>query len=147
MQTHAQDVTQPYFSSLRYDVVNLRTGPGNRFPIAWAYLQKNYPVKVIDKHDLWYQIQEIDGTTGWVHQTMVRARRYALVTEEETLRRKPDDNARRAAIVQKGTIGRILKCPENSEWCQLEFQKEDKTIKGWLKKKFFYGVYDYEVID
>ena len=54
----------PRFVSLRNSEVNLRTGPGNRYPIMWVYQEKGYPVEVIDEYELWRQIREVDGTTG-----------------------------------------------------------------------------------
>ena len=55
------------FSSLKSDKVNLRTGPGERFPIQWVYQEKHYPVEVLDYFDIWRQIRELDGTIGWVN--------------------------------------------------------------------------------
>ena len=36
------------YASLKYDQVNLRTGPGERYPIMWVYQEKNFPVEVLD---------------------------------------------------------------------------------------------------
>lgn len=133
----------PRFVSLRNNQVNLRTGPGNRYPIAWVYQEKGYPVEVIDEYELWRQIREVDGTTGWVHQTQITGVRHALILEETSLTNAPKIDGKTIAIAQKGTIGRILKCPERLDYCLLEFD----DIKGWLSKNLFYGLYKNEVID
>ncbi len=133
----------PRFVSLRNNEVNMRTGPGNRYPIMWVYQEKGYPVEVIDEYELWRQIREVDGTTGWVHRTQITGVRHALVLEECALANAPRMDGKTVAVAQKGTIGRILKCPKSSDYCLLEFGE----VKGWLSKNMFYGLYQGEVID
>ena len=48
MQAHADG----RFVSLKKDEVNLRTGPGERYPILWVYQERGYPVKVLDEFDI-----------------------------------------------------------------------------------------------
>ena len=52
------------YASLKKDQVNLRTGPGDRYPIMWVYQEKNYPVEVLESFEHWRQIREVDGTIG-----------------------------------------------------------------------------------
>ena len=139
----AEHISVPRFVSLRHNQVNLRTGPGNRYPILWVYQEKGYPVEVIDEYELWRQIREVDGTTGWVHRTQITGVRHALVLEECTLTNAPRVNGKTVAIAQKGTIGRILKCPKSSDYCLLDFGQ----AKGWMAKNMFFGLYKDEIID
>ncbi|MDH3739779.1 MAG: hypothetical protein OER92_11340, partial [Alphaproteobacteria bacterium] len=37
----------PRFVSLRADAVNLRTGPGRRYPIDWVYTRSDLPIKIV----------------------------------------------------------------------------------------------------
>ncbi|MBR5130542.1 MAG: SH3 domain-containing protein [Alphaproteobacteria bacterium] len=144
ISTQAADLTSlPRFASLRHNQVNLRTGPGNRYPIMWVYQEKGYPVEIIDEYELWRQIREVDGTTGWIHRTQITGVRHALVLEECSLINAPRMDGKTVAIAQKGTIGRILKCPKNSDYCLLDFG----SIKGWMAKNMFYGLYKGEIID
>ena len=75
--------TTPRFASLKSDEVNLRTGPGQRYPIEWVYRRIGYPVEIVAQFDVWRQIRDADGTVGWVHQTLLSGRRTALVRSEE----------------------------------------------------------------
>lgn len=143
LSVSAEELALPRFVSLRNDQVNLRTGPGSKYPVSWVYQEKGYPVEVIDEYELWRQIREVDGTTGWVHRTQVTGVRHALVLEETSLVNAPRVDGRIVAIAQKGTIGKILKCPEKSDYCLLEFG----SVKGWLSKNQFYGLYKDEIID
>lgn len=139
----SEELALPRFVSLRNDQVNLRTGPGDRYPISWVYMEKSYPVEVVDEFELWRQIREVDGTTGWVHRTQINSARNAVILEEDRLTAKPSMESGTVAIVQKGTIGKIEKCPRASDFCLLSFGE----TKGWIRKKVFFGVYPNEVID
>ncbi len=61
----------PRFVSLKSDETNVRTGPGTRYPIAWVYRRAGMPVEVVEEYDLWRKIRDVEGTTGWVHKTML----------------------------------------------------------------------------
>lgn len=136
------DFTQR-FATLRNNQVNMRTGPGEKYPIKWVYKEKHFPVEIIDEYELWRQVKEIDGTTGWIHRTQLSSARYGLILEDTTITHKPNDTSKVVAITGKGTIGKILKCPKKSDFCQLDFDK----VKGWTRKSNFYGVYANEIID
>lgn len=131
------------FATIRNNQVNMRTGPGEKYPIKWVYQEKHFPVEIIDEYELWRQVKEIDGTTGWIHRTQLSSARYGLILEDTTLTHKPNDTSKVVAIAGKGTIGKILKCPQKSDFCQLDFDK----AKGWTRKSNFYGVYANEIID
>jgi len=65
----------PRFASLRTEEVNLRTGPGERYPIEWVLTRKDMPVEIVDEHENWRRVRDWQGTEGWVHQRMVSGRR------------------------------------------------------------------------
>lgn len=139
----AENKVIPRFAAMRNNQVNMRTGPGEKYPIKWVYKEKHFPVEIMDEYELWRQVKEIDGTTGWVHRTQLSSARYALILEDTTLTHKANDTSKVVAIVGKGAIGKILKCPKNSDFCQLDFNQ----AKGWTRKVNFYGVYPHEEID
>lgn len=121
----------------------MRTGPGERFPIDWVYTEKNYPVEVIDEFEFWRQIREYDGTTGWVHRTMLSSNRYALVSEDANLYAKPTPASRIIGNIMPQVLGKIVRCPERLEFCLVDFG----TVKGWMAKNNFWGIYPREIID
>lgn len=61
----------PRFAALRADRVNLRVGPGLRYPIRWVYLRVNLPVKIEREFGNWRLVENYDGVTGWVHQALL----------------------------------------------------------------------------
>ncbi len=142
----AQVLPLPRFVSLSRGEVNMRTGPGDRFPIKWVYQERHYPVEIIDEYELWRQIREMDGTTGWVHRRMLSGDRYVVMKNEGTVLQKPENGAKTIAIAQKGTIGKIDKCPGETRYCQIEFMYNERTIDGWVHRDSFFGVYPNEII-
>src|SRR6202048_2611436 len=69
----------PRFVSLHADRVNLRTGPGDRYPIDWVFTRKDMPVEIIAQFEHWRQIRDWEGTKGWVHQRMLAGKRDVIV--------------------------------------------------------------------
>lgn len=57
----------PRFVSLRSGEVNLRTGPGARYPVEWVLVYRHMPVEIIAEFDTWRKIRDWQGTVGWVH--------------------------------------------------------------------------------
>jgi len=134
------------FFSLRSDKVNLRTGPGERFPIQWVYQEKHYPVEVLDSFDVWRQIREQDGTIGWVNEKMLSKERYVVIKEEEKLLDSPSVSGRVIAYVQPGVLARVHSCP-SGDFCRLRFMYENKKVEGWFPRRFVWGLAAGEIIE
>lgn len=134
----------PRFVSLRSDEVNLRTGPGVRYPVDWIYSRRDLPVEVIAEFETWRKIRDWQGTAGWVHQSMLSARRMVVITgDQRKLRAEPDDAAPAIAFVLPNVTGRLLSCPRSKSFCKVEIE----NIQGWLKRDEFWGVYQGEFIE
>ena len=132
----------PRFVSLRSSEVNLRTGPGTMYPVDWVYVRRELPVEVIAEFDVWRKIRDWQGTTGWVHQSMLDGSRYALIIGgERLLREEPDAGAPPAARLEPCVIGELRRC--DGAWCRLDVQ----GYKGWLKRDEFFGVYASEKVE
>ena len=58
---------QEYFSTLRYNNVNLRQGPSKDYPIKIFYKKKYLPVLVQDTSDNFRKIKDHENNTGWIH--------------------------------------------------------------------------------
>ncbi|MGQ0675487.1 MAG: SH3 domain-containing protein, partial [Rhodospirillales bacterium] len=97
----------PRFASLRSGEVNVRAGPGPRYPVEWVLTRRNMPVEVVAEYDTWRQVRDGENTLGWVHQAMLSAQRYVLIVAEEVqpLLRRPDDAGPAAAMVEPGVVG------------------------------------------
>jgi len=134
----------PRFVSLRSDEVNLRTGPGARYPVDWIYTRRDLPVEVIAEFEAWRKIRDWQGAEGWVHQSMLSARRMVVVIgPQRHLRAEPDDKAPSLALVESNVMGRLLSCPRAKAYCKIDVN----NIQGWLKRDEFWGVYAGEFIE
>lgn len=133
----------PRFVSLRATEVNLRAGPGLRYPIEWVFQRKNLPVEVLDEFKAWRQIRAWDGTLGWVHAVMLQGKRMGRVIGDGTalLRDEPSRGSAAVAMVQPGAIGRLEAC--EGGYCRLAFGSHT----GWLGRERLYGAYDSETFD
>jgi SH3-like domain-containing protein len=133
----------PRFVSLRTNPINLRTGPGVRYPVDWVYVRRHLPVEVIGEFDTWRQIRDPDGTEGWVHQSMISGKRAAIVTKEpRPLKRTGEETAETVATLEQGVIVNLQRCPAESAYCRVEVN----GMQGWLKRDQFWGVYPNETL-
>jgi SH3-like domain-containing protein len=147
-QAEASSNPLPRFVSLRSDEVNLRTGPGMRYPIEWVLTKREMPVELIAEHDTWRKVRDPQGAEGWVHQTMLSGKRTILVTGQggakaALLIQAPQDSAPTIAKVEPGVVGRLMQCPQGKDYCKVELE----GIQGWLKRGNFFGLKTNEVIE
>jgi len=132
----------PRWASLASDEVNLRTGPGKRYPIDWVLKKKHLPVEITKEFDSWRFIREPEGATGWVQRFMVASSRTGLVTQnEQPLYKNPSDNAAVVAKLQKGVITHLKTC--QADWCKVKVE----DFEGWLPKKILWGIYPKETFE
>ncbi|WP_340116485.1 SH3 domain-containing protein [Pelagibius sp. 7325] len=132
----------PRFVSLRAAEVNLRTGPGTRYPIDWVYQRRGMPVEIVDEFDTWRRIRDWQGTEGWVHQSMVQGQRGILVTgKRHILRRRPEPDSPGVALVDAGVVGVLNRCQQ--DWCEVSAN----GFSGWLERDAFYGLYPGEILE
>ncbi|MFN3077610.1 MAG: SH3 domain-containing protein [Alphaproteobacteria bacterium] len=134
----------PRFVSLRSEPVNLRTGPGQRYPVEWTYLRRGYPVEIIAEFDTWRKIRDWEGTEGWVHQSMLAGRRTFLVMGSvHPLRGTGSEDASPVAMVEPGVVGMLMSCPKESPYCRVNIGGRI----GWLKRSEFWGIHRGEFLN
>ncbi len=119
------------FASLRASEVNLRAGPGMRYPIEWQFQRRNLPVVVLRRLENWRRIRDADGTTGWVHQSMLSSRRTVMVMADGAeVRARASEESRLRARAEQGAIGMLRSCTEGVAWCEISFSGVDGWVRG-----------------
>src|SRR5690606_25372001 len=104
----ASGLPLPRFVSFRAEEVNLRTGPGVQYPVDWVYRRRNLPVEVIAEFGTWRKVRDIQGTQGWVHQSLLSSNRFVAITgQTRTLRRRADAQSPAVARVEPGVIAQV----------------------------------------
>lgn len=133
----------PRFVSLRATEVNMRIGPGVRYPVDWVYKRQNLPVEVIAEFNTWRKVRDGQGTQGWIHQSMLSSRRTVLVTgQTRTLRFRADSGSAPIARLEPGVIADLIECPDGNGWCKVKAGGHE----GWLRRAEFWGAYPGEAV-
>jgi SH3-like domain-containing protein len=123
--------------------VNLRAGPGTRYPIEWIYKRRDLPVEIEREFEVWRAVKDADGIQGWVHQATLTGRRSFIVKgADATMRADPKETATPVATLKAGVIGRIRSCAAGSDWCELQVE----SYRGYLRRDQIWGVLPNEVI-
>lgn len=134
----------PRFVSLRANEVNLHVGPGLNYSVDWKFIRKGLPVEVLAEFDTWRQIRDFQGTTGWVHKSLLSSVRMICVLESVCrLHQDPNDQSKIIANVEPGVLGKALEC--QGQWCKVEIKSEHGALKGWISKQHIWGVYSNEI--
>ena len=132
----------PRFVSLSKDKTNLRTGPGNQYPIQWVYMVKGLPLMITSEYGAWRQIRDWEGTKGWVHSALLSGKRRAQITgKTRTLYAKPDIKSSPVLKVEATVLGDIREC--KNLWCQVAIS--GKT--GWLPQATIWGTFEQEAVE
>ncbi|HXM84676.1 MAG TPA: SH3 domain-containing protein [Stellaceae bacterium] len=133
----------PRFASLRVGEVNLRSGPGTKYPIQFVYHHKGLPVEILSEYDIWLKVRDWQGSEGWVHERMITPARTVIIkTDTRTIYRDPARDSPALAKLEPGVVARLLEC--RNAWCRIETEKQN--IKGWLLRTEVWGVYPDEVV-
>ena len=134
----------PRWASLRSDEVNLRAGPGTRYPVDWVYRRRGLPVQIEREFEVWRLIRDQDGVRGWVHQATLTGRRDFIVEgKEHALRSAAAETAPPVAMLKPGVIGHIRDCEAGKQWCEMQVGE----YRGWLKREDIWGTFPDEAIN
>lgn len=132
----------PRFVTLGTDEVNMRTGPGLRYPIRLIIRKNGLPVEIVREFDVWRQIRDQDGDEGWVHKSMLSGRRAVIIKGAiQPLLKEPAADARPVVKLEPGVIATAETC--EAEWCKLQIA----TYEGYIRKENVWGVYPDEKIE
>jgi SH3-like domain-containing protein len=135
-ETTVSELPVPRFVTLNADEVNIRTGPGVRYPIKLIIKKDGLPVEIIKEYDVWRQIKDSEGDEGWVHKSLLSGKRSVIVEGRlQTLFKKPDPDAKPVVKLEPGVIAGLDRCEK--EWCYLRVA----SYKGWVKRESLWGVY------
>jgi SH3-like domain-containing protein len=131
----------PRFASLRSGEVNVRTGPGTRYPVEWQFVKRGLPIEITAEFGTWRRITDGQGGDGWVHRSMLSGRRAGIVIPKiETIRRRASTDSPAVAKAEQGVVVAIRVCRD--KWCEVDVQ----GFRGWLPQTSLWGVFPTEII-
>ena len=133
----------PRYVSIKSDNANVRVGPSKNYPILIKYIRPNLPVKVIEEYQDWRKIIDYENHSGWIHRPLLKGERNGIIISKNKKNIKVLNTQSGIEIgeISNGEIIRLLKCKIN--WCLIK----KENYKGWIKKKFIWGVEDGEVFN
>jgi SH3-like domain-containing protein len=129
----------PRFVTLRNDKTYMRSGPGKDYALLWVYQKKGLPIEIIDEYDQWRRVKDLDGSEGWIHQSVLSGRRMVITLEgTHNVYADSDLDSDIVAKIDGGTVISPQKCTKY--YCFVTHPE----FSGWLEKSVLYGVYDHE---
>lgn len=142
----------PRFVSTRSAPINVRVGPGTQYDIHWVFKQPGLPVEIVQEYDTWRKVRYVDGDEGWIHQSLLIARRTALVepfgtAKQAAVRARPEDDAPLRAWLGAGFLVSIEHCAGG--WCKVSAPAgaDSPAVSGEILQIELWGVYPDEEIN
>ena len=124
------------FLTLRYDIVNLRQGPGKDYPIKIFYKKKFLPVQIKDSSDNFRKVKDHENNSGWIHISQLTKKKAAIVTGGDLIMFKSNTIYSNPIVVLKeGRLVKIDKC--KLMWCKVR----TGNFKGWVKNHDLWGLF------
>jgi len=142
LQRRGSGLPIPRFASLRSDEVNIRTGPGTRYPVDWVFKRKGMPVEIVAEYENWRKIRDWQGASGWVHQSLLTGKRgFIIGAKAVNLHKTPSTSAEVVAKLEPEVMGEIRSCA--GDWCRVRVP----GVSGWVLRAGLWGVYKSEPIN
>lgn len=151
----ASGLPLPRFVVTRSSPINVRVGPGTKYDIVWVYKVAGTPVEIIQEFDVWRKIRDVDGSEGWVHQTMLTGGRAGYVgswveNPQVPLRVSAAAESGVSAWLAPGFPLRISSC--DAGWCSVTATDHPEGSRpvpysGYLPETDIWGVYKGESFD
>ena len=132
----------PRFATLKSNEVNVRTGPGARYPIDWVFTRKGMPVEIVAEYENFRKIRDWQGASGWVYQGLLTGKRsFIIPSKVANLYKTPAVSAEVVAKLEPEVMGEIRSC--QGDWCRVSVS----SVTGWLQRTEIWGVYKSEPVN
>mgnify|MGYP001394343384 CR=1 FL=1 len=132
----------PRYISLKSNDANIRVGPSKNYPIVIKYINKNYPLKIIEEHKEWRRVVDFKNNNGWIHKSLISGIRTGIVLSKDRNHIEVYNSVNGNIIgkIGYGNIVYLEKC--KIDWCLISLNNS----KGWVNKKYIWGIKEKEII-
>ena len=115
--------------------VNMRSGPGTRYPAQWE-LGSGFPLKVLGREGKWLRVIDFEGDSGWVFSRLTSKKPTVIVSKKlVNIRRGPGTKYRVVGTAAYGTVLKLLK--RGKGWVRV--QHSGNRI-GWIRRTLVWGL-------
>ena len=132
----------PRYISLKSNDANIRVGPSKNYPIVIKYINKNYPLKIIEEHKEWRRVVDFKNNNGWIHKSLISGIRTGIILsrDRDHIEIYNSVNGNIIGKIGYGNIVYLEKC--KIDWCFISIN----SFKGWVSKKYIWGIKEEELI-
>jgi SH3-like domain-containing protein len=125
----------PRYVSLKFNVVNARSGPGDDHRLLWVYHVRGLPVQVVAENNEWRRICDPDGSLSWVHERTTDGHRTVMRTQSgpATIRDRPRQDAAVTAYLASRALAAVDRCAKG--WCKVHVG----ATSGWIAASDVWG--------
>ena len=120
----------PRYVSLKSNDANIRVGPSKNYPIVIKYINKNYPLKIIDEYKDWRKVEDFKKNIGWIHKSLISGLRTGIILpiDQNYIEVFNTVSGNVIGKIGYGNIVYLEKC--KIEWCLVS----KDNFKGWVNK-------------
>lgn len=121
------------------DKVNLRGGPGTKYPVSWEY-GVGFPVEVVKKNGNWVNVRDFENEEGWIYKSLLSKQPQVIVIANKNTDGKV--NIREQPSIKSNIVGKAYygvvfkKVKTESGWVKVE---HETGLSGWIKRNLLWG--------
>lgn len=110
--------------------INARNGPSIKFAIIYKIAKKGYPLKVIEKVDHWFAVQDFKQDKMWISSSNLTSKcgKIIKMNHKAEVKMKPDLNSQTILFLEQGFVINKIHCYQT--WCSVKVSNK----KGWILK-------------
>lgn len=113
--------------SIASDSVNIRSGPGTKYPMLWQ-VEQFTPIEVINRQGEWIYFKDFEGTKGWIHKSLVtNAKSVVTIKDLCNVRSGPGAEKDILFKAERGVPFKVLE--KKGHWLRIQHVDGDK---GWI---------------
>lgn len=113
---------------------NVREGAGTEYPVAWVANQHT-PFEVLDRDGEWADVKDVDGDTGWAHQSVLSSDPCVIMAgKRANVRSGPGLEHEVLWEVEHGYPFKVLQ--RQGDWLQVT---DGDEVEGWIFIELVWG--------
>lgn len=114
--------------------VNMRSGPGKKFPVLW-HLDEGYPLQVLQRKGAWVKVRDFEGDQGWVSRSLTGNAPHMIVKVRlANIRATPSTGGAIVGMAEYGVVFRTIK--RDRHWVKV---RHEDGLTGWVARPLLWG--------